>query len=377
MSQASRGGSPTGEYRIREAFQYAAAGMAITDLDGRFQETNPAYNRILDRTEEELQHETILSVTDPADREDCGEQIARLVAGDIPSFVTEKRYLRVSGEPIWVRNSFSLLKDQGGVPTHIILICDDITERRRAERLLIESEKLATVGQLTSSIAHEINDPVEAAMNLLYLAQEASTLDEAKQYAAEAERQVRHVAQIATDTLRFRKDTSRPAAHDISELLHSVLTLYKGKLMQARVRIHLDRRDSPHLICFAGEIRQVFANLIRNAIDAMPEGGDLRVRLKPGTDWRSGAPGVRITVSDTGHGIHPKIREQIYEPFFTTKGTQGTGLGLWVTARILKKHRGSMHVRSSNSPQRSWTAFTLAFPCSGAEGENAGLGEIR
>ncbi len=188
--------------------------------------------------------------------------------------------------------------------------------------------------------------------------------------------QVRNVAQIATDTLRFRKSGSKPDFHDVSELLQSVLTLYKGKLLQAHVRVHLDKRDTPHLVCYAGEIRQVFSNLIRNAIDAMPQGGDLHVRIKPATYWPSGAPGVRITVSDTGLGIDPNTRKRIYEPFFTTKGNRGTGLGLWVTAKILKKHRGSMHVRSSDKPAMSWTAFTLSFPCSGAEGEAAGLGEI-
>ena len=176
--------------------------------------------------------------------------------------------------------------------------------------------------------------------------------------------------------MRFRKNGTKAESHDVNDLLDSVLTLYKAKLTQARVKVHVDRRDTPKLVCYPGEIRQVFANLIRNAMEAMPRGGHIHVRVKPATDWRSGAPGVRITVSDTGHGIDSMTRERIYEPFFTTKGNEGTGLGLWVTARILKKHRGSMHVRSSNEQPRSWTAFTLVFPCSGAEGEEAGLGEI-
>lgn len=376
MTRPEREGSPTGEDRIREAFEYAAAGMAITDLDGHFQETNPAYGRILGRSEEQLQGETVLSVTHPEDREQCQRRIGSLIAGEIPSFVIEKRYLRPSGDAVWVRNSFSLLREHDGKPTHMILICDDITERRRAERLLLESEKLATVGQLTSSIAHEINDPIEAVMNLLYLIHESDGMDEVRHFAKEAEVQVRHVAQIASDTLRFRKNGTRAENHDVNELMSSVLTLYRGKLAQARVKVHVDGRDAPKLICYPGEIRQVFANLIRNAIEAMPQGGNIRVRVKPATDWRSGAPGVRITLVDTGHGIDRRTREKIYEPFFTTKGSNGTGLGLWVTARILKKHRGSMHVRSSDEPRRSWTAFTLVFPCSGAEGEAAGIGEI-
>lgn len=365
--------SRIGEDRIREAFEYAASGMAITDLEGRFQETNPEYRHVLGRTEEELARETIFSVTHPDDRAECQSQLARLLNGEVPSFVVEKRYVRPAGDSVWVRNSFSLLKDRRGHPVHIILICNDITERRRAERMLIESEKLATVGQLASSIAHEINDPLEAVMNLLFLVQEAGDLDEARQCAADAQTQIEHVAQITNQMLRFRKQASNPTPSKVTELLQSVLMLYKGKLAQAQVRVHLDVKEAPELVCYPGEIRQVFANLIRNAVEAMPGGGDLRVRVRPGTDWASGAPGVRITLMDSGSGMSAETRQRIYEPFFTTKGSFGTGLGLWVTAKILGKHHGSMHVRSSDAPEQSWTAFTLVFPCSGAEGESAGI----
>jgi PAS domain S-box-containing protein len=148
-----------GEDRIREAFQYAASGMAIADLDGRFKESNSAYREIVGRTQQELEAETVLSITHPEDRENCSEHLDRLVSGQLHSFVLEKRYVRPDGNAVWVRNSFSLLKDEEGRPSHVILICNDITERRRAEKLLVESEKLAVVGQLAASIAHEINNP--------------------------------------------------------------------------------------------------------------------------------------------------------------------------------------------------------------------------
>ena len=159
--------SEIGEDRIREAFEFAASGMAITDLDGRFQETNPAYREIVGRTREDLKGESILSITHAEDRDNCRNHLDRLLSGQAPSFVLEKRYVRPDGVSVWVRNSFSLLKDDRGRPSHIILICNDITERRRAELLLVEREKLAVVGQLATSIAHEINNPLEAALQLL------------------------------------------------------------------------------------------------------------------------------------------------------------------------------------------------------------------
>ena len=365
------------EDRILEAFEYAASGMALTDLQGPFQRTNPTYRAILGRTEDQLHRETILSVTHEEDRDGCSAHLNRLVSGEIPSFVLEKRYLRPNNQAIWVRNSFSLLKGPNGCPIHIIVVCNDITERRRAEQLLFESEKLAMVGQLTSSIAHEINNPLETVMNLLYLAREADSFDAARRFVSEAELEVQRIAEIADHTLRFPKEQITPTRTNIAELVLSVLTVFKGKLHQSGIELHFDKRSNPELICYPGEIRQLLANLLRNAMDAMPGGGTLRIRLRTSSDWRTGTKGVRMLIADTGCGMDEKTRDRIYEPFFTTKGDHGTGLGLWITAGILSKHQGSMHVRSSNVVGSSWTVFALIFPLAGAEGKPPGLKELQ
>jgi PAS domain S-box-containing protein len=361
--------SEIGEDRIREAFEYAASGMAITDLDGHFQETNPAYKEIVGRTLRDLQGESILSITHNDDRENCRYHLDKLLSGQTPSFVLEKRYVRPDESSVWVRNSFALLKDRLGRPSHIILICNDITERRRAERLLVEQEKLALVGQLATSIAHEISNPLEAVLNLLYLIRESANLDEVHAFAAQAEEEVQRAAQIASNTLKFHKQQTKPASINVVQLVESVLVLFKGKIAAAKVALEVEPRGKPELICFAGEIWQVLANMIRNALDAMPSGGRLRVRVRRSTDWRRGEAGVRITIADTGFGMSRETRRQIYDPFFTTKGPSGTGLGLWVTAGILARHRGSMHLRSKTIPGTSGTAFTLIFPLVGAERE--------
>jgi signal transduction histidine kinase len=121
------------------------------------------------------------------------------------------------------------------------------------------------------------------------------------------------------------------------------------------------------MVCYSGEIRQLLANLVGNATDAMPNGGTLRLRVRPVTDWRHKEPGVRVTISDTGHGMSPDVRRRIYEPFFTTKGEIGTGLGLWVSAGIVDKHRGSMHVRSRSELGKNGTTFTVILPVSGPQ----------
>ena len=358
--------SPIGEDRIREAFEYAASGMAMTDLEGRFEETNPAYRSLVGRDEEGLAQESILSITHADDRERCRAHLDELVTGNTTSFVLEKRYLRPDETAVWVRNSFSLLKGENGRPSRIISICNDISERRRAERLLVQSEKLALVGQLAASISHEINSPLEAVLNLLYLIHETNDPNEAHAFASQAEEEIQRAAQIASQTLQFYKQQNMPAATDVVSLLESVLGLFKAKLLVGKVDVRVEKRGQPQLICYSGEIRQVLANLIRNAIEAMPSGGELRLRVRHALDWRDGNRAVRITVADTGTGMSAETKARIYDPFFTTKGLQGTGLGLWVTSGLVMKHRGTMRVRSRDSAVKSGTAFVLTFPCAEA-----------
>ncbi len=367
MHELTNIASKIGEDRIREAFQYAASGMAITDLDGHFQETNPTYRGIVGRGPEDLDRESILSITHQEDRQNCREHLDRLVSGEMTSFVLEKRYVHLDGSAAWVRCSFSLLRDQKGRPSHIILICNDITEQRRATRLLVENEKLVVMGQLASTIAHEINNPLEAVLNLLHLVRNADSLEEARLFAARAEEEVQRATDIATHTLQFHKQQAKPVSTNLGDLVGSVLVLFKNKLALAKVAMQLEKEEGADLTCYPSEIRQVIVNLIQNAVQAMPNGGRLRVRVRRATDWRTDSPGVRITVADTGRGMSPGTRKHIYDAFFTTKGASGTGLGLWVAARMLAKHGGSMHLRSNEASGASGTAFTLIFPCDGTE----------
>jgi PAS domain S-box-containing protein len=241
----------------------------------------------------------------------------------------------------------------------------DVEAQRKTEQALRQSEKLAAVGRLASSIAHEINNPLEAITNLVYLAKGSGVSPEALEYLESAEVELGRVAQIAAQTLRFHRQTTAQVATDVADLIQSVLTLYRSKLTREDIHLEVKAEPCPPLVCYAGEIRQVFANLIGNALDAMPRGGSLRIRLRPSVEWRTQRAGVRVTVADSGYGMSPETLKRLYEPFYTTKESIGTGLGLWVSSGITQKHGGTIHVRSTREPSHSGTTFQIFFPYDG------------
>ncbi len=237
----------------------------------------------------------------------------------------------------------------------------DITEQRRSEEALRQTEKLAATGRLAASIAHEINNPLEAVTNLVYLAQKQPA--NVQKYLKLADHELDRIAQITKNTLGFYRDSASPADVDISKDLEEVLELYARKLLFKRITVRPDFGTGIKIVGYTGEIRQIFANLIANAIDALPEEGCLairasRVRMQDG----SGCRGVRVTFLDNGSGISPEHRQKIFQPFYTTKKDVGTGLGLWLTLNLVMKHHGSLRLRSSVRPGRSWTAFSLFLP---------------
>ena len=254
-------------------------------------------------------------------------------------------------------------READGTISGIIVLGVDVTESKRAEKALMQTEKLAAVGRLASSIAHEINNPLESVTNLLYLARETAINPETREYLNIADRELRRVSVIANQTLRFHKQSSRPQWITSEELISSALTIYQGRLVNSSVQVEKRIRAARAVFCFEGEIRQVLSNLIINAIDAMhPHGGRLLMRSREGTDWKTGRKGLILTVADTGSGMSPDTAARIFEPFFTTKEIGGTGLGLWVSHEIVERHGGTLAVRSSQHPGRSGTVFTLFLP---------------
>jgi signal transduction histidine kinase len=229
------------------------------------------------------------------------------------------------------------------------------------DELLQANQKLIAIGRLAGSIAHEINNPLEAIANLLYLIEQDPELpSQSKSYLQLAEQELGRVIQISKQTLNFYREASAPVSILVRDLVEEVLVLYARRLKEKRIRLVRKYRSPQTILVFPGEMRQVFSNLIANAIEACPQEGSLFLRIRPSN--LGNQKGVRITVADNGCGIDPAMVKKLGRPFLTTKGHQGTGLGLWVTMSILERYGGRLRVRSKTGAERHGTVFSIQMP---------------
>lgn len=250
-------------------------------------------------------------------------------------------------------------------------IRDQMAQYARAQEALRRSEKLAVTGRLAASIAHEINNPLEAVTNLLYLIRSSPDANQGRKYLEQADQELARVAEITRQTLRFYREPNHPVDTEVGGVLRSVLVLYNSRLLAANVAVQVEAADrSAMVLASPGELRQVIANIVGNAIDAMRRGGRLRIRVsveKAGEDTQR----VRLTIGDTGSGIPASLLPAIFEPFVTTKGETGTGLGLWVTGEIIRRNGWNIQVRSRCGPRQSGTVFSITMPVRREAVENA------
>lgn len=246
--------------------------------------------------------------------------------------------------------------------------------RVRAEEALRRSEKLAATGRLAASIAHEINNPLEAISNAIYLARSCPP-EETPMYLKVADEELARVAQITRRTLGFYRETATPRIVKLSALLDDLLILFNRKLEAKNLAIKKQYRDELEIWGLEGELRQVFANQIANAIYAMPKNGCLTIRIRRSKSWSNGqCPGTAVSLVDNGSGISQESLTKIFDPFFTTKQDVGNGLGLWITHDIVTRHGGSIRARSNARPGASGTIFTTFLP---HHEENIREGNIR
>ncbi len=244
-------------------------------------------------------------------------------------------------------------------------IRDQMQQFERAQDALRRSEKLAVTGRLAASIAHEINNPLEAVTNLLYLLRSEVPSTAAQRYLMEADQELARVAEITKHTLRFYREPNQPVQVDLVAVIDSVLTLYRSRLVAAGIVVEKELCVSPvSILTSPGELRQVIANMVGNALDAMRHGGRLRLRLSIAGSTGNGSRTARLSIADTGHGIPAQVLPTIFEPFITTKGETGTGLGLWVSSEIVKKNGWTIRVRSCTCADKSGTVFSVMMPFS-------------
>src|SRR4051812_6716137 len=291
------------------------------------------------------------------------------VAGSVSAYSQRRRELReplgnvlLLERPVRPETLISTVQSALRARRRQYQIRDYIEQFKQAQEALRKSEKLAVAGRLAASIAHEINNPLAAVTNLLYLIRHSDTLPEALGYLGTAEQELSRVTEIVTQTLKFYRQPSHPSLLDVNEVLDSLLLLFHPRFVGANIKVKKEFEEVGPIMGLGGELRQVFANLITNALDAMRDGGTLTIRVRHARELTNGLrPGVRISIADTGSGVPREIRSRIFEPFVSTKSNTGTGLGLWVTSEIVQKHSGSIRMKSRTAGH-SGTVFSVFIP---------------
>jgi two-component system NtrC family sensor kinase len=260
----------------------------------------------------------------------------------------------------WLRLTIDPIASDTGERAGRILVLADVTDRKLKEEALRDSEKLAATGRLAHAIAHEINNPLEALTNLLYLASSAVQEEPATDYLAMAQGELERISRITKQTLAFNRETSTPVRFDVVDAVHGVLTLYGHDLTSKGVRCEV--KGNALLWGYPGELKQIVSNLLRNALDAVCQGGKVAIHvrraMRPGSHP---AEGVEVRIADNGRGIAPEVRARIFDAFFTTKQLKGSGLGLWLTASLVAKREGRIWFRTRTGRYHG-TAFVVFVP---------------
>jgi PAS domain S-box-containing protein len=362
----------------RAIFNSANFSSIATDAHGVIQIFNVGAERMLGYTAAD-----VMNKVTPADISDPHEVVARAAALSLefgtpitPGFealvfkasrgiedIYELTYCRKDGSRFPAVVSVTALRDAQQSIIGYLLIGTDNSARKRAEEALLRSEMLANAGRLAASIAHEINNPLEAIMNTLYIVRTSADLSEStREYLDIADGELMRIAHIARQTLGFYREFSAATSNSAYALIESVVNLLQAKIRAKRVAVDQQCKDQLRVMGIAGELRQVLANLLANSLDAIGQDCRIVLRASASVDPSNGKRRVRITVADCGHGMGAATTKQIFDPFFTTKGSVGTGLGLWVCKQLVEKNGGSIQVRSNTQGERRGTTFSIVLP---------------
>lgn len=357
--------------RLISTLQCIGDGVIVTDANGCVHTMNPVAQELTGWTIHEargLPLESIFVIENEYTRAAVDNPVRKVLhSGRIVGLANHTVLIRRDGSEIPIDDSAAPVTDGKGAVFGVVLVFRDMTERKRTERALIDNEKLATVGKLASTIAHEINNPLEAVVNLLFLARHTpGTPPETSAYLEIADKELARMAEVARQALSFSRHDQTRGVTDIGRLVAEVAGLYEHRLRGKNVSLEVRARNSESAVVSGSELRQVVANLLTNAIDAVGSDGSVFVR----TSAYGGGEYVRITVADSGTGMAPDVQKKIFAPFFTTKKHIGTGLGLWIAQSIAESHGGSIRMRSRAG---MGSVFWLLIPTTdnAAEGQSA------
>jgi signal transduction histidine kinase len=302
-----------------------------------------------------------LQAVHPDDRVRIGEAV-RSALEQHRDYNIEMRALWPDGTVRWIFAIGRAHYEPGGKAVRMSGAVLDITDRKHTMEALVRSEKLASMGRMAATIAHEINNPVAAVMNSLYIARSSPGLpDQACRYLDIADEELKRVSHITRQSLGFYRESTAPSLVSVGEVFDSAVDLLKSRIKARHAYILKQYRSAPRVMVAAGELRQVACNLISNSLDAIAEHGTIALRVSSLCESDS-RPQVRLTVADNGRGIDPAVRPQVFEPLFTTKESLGTGLGLWVSKQIIEKYGGFVRLRSSVDGARRGTTFSVILP---------------
>lgn len=351
------------EQRLRTILTSIGDAVVVCDLEGRVELLNTVAQQLTGYSQEEAEHkpvDEVFRIVDDVTREPLETPVA-IVAREkrIVSLPNHTLMVQRNGTLIHIDDSGAPIVDRSGSMTGVVMVFRDVTGHRRTQAALLASEKLAVAGRLAATIAHEIHNPLDAVINLLYLLRQGATPEETQQFLEMASSELDRVAQISRAMLGMYRESRTPMALDLSDLLRSLLLLLEQHFAHAQVTVTTDLEAGTLVTGYPAELRQVFTNLLTNALDASERGGMLHVSARNTVSPE--APGVRVVVADTGVGIPEEARHHLFEPFFTTKGEQGTGLGLWVSQGIVQKHGGTIELETRTDDKHG-TEITVFLP---------------
>jgi PAS domain S-box-containing protein len=369
------------EQQLRTTLDSIGDGVITCDAAGRVQMMNPVARELTGWSQSEAHGqllERVFHIVNETSRETVETPVAKVKRLDrIVGMANHTVLIRKDGTELNIADSGAPIRDQKGEIDGIVLVFRDITMERKTQEALIANEKLAVAGRLAATIAHEIHNPLDSVSNLLYLMRNGASPEESRQFMDMAEQELGRVTQISRAMLGLYRESKAPVTVDLKEMLQEILLLMERRFIELGVTVSIGMPHSVSVAGFPAELRQVFTNLITNAAEAASPRGEVKVSIIPqavGTDsaGQKMQAGATVTIADSGTGIPADVQPHLFQPFFTTKGENGTGLGLWVSRGIVNKHGGTISLTSQTngaSPGTVVSVFLATNPTINAGGD--------